>query len=608
MKLVKARVQGFQSFGDSGEIEFSDGINLIIGQNNAGKSAFMRALLPNIPDDRHRTPDKWESYSLGLPTITITVDVSGAEIRDWFLRSGERNYFPVTIYQFQNTTKFIKEIFEKQSLELCITRHPNGEFFSSYPLYQMSRNDSTVQPGQHALITSVDGELEIVPTQISANNDSLPKLLGHAWRRDMFYFAAERMTIGVSALQYQDRLESNASNLPNVLHLLSSDRRNVFMRLVGHLREIFPTVGNLSVGIRPNNSLEVRVWPTESQEHVELSFPLNASGTGVSQVIALLTAIMTVSNAVIMIDEINSFLHPAAVKALLRILQTQYTQHQYIISTHAPEVIAFSNPRTIHLVKRAGYKSSIERLDLSKIGKFREIAEHLGVSMSDVFAAERVIWVEGPTEELCFPYIYQALVNPLPRGMIFISVIATGDFNTKKRDKAMVYDIYKRLTTSTDTLVVSVAFSFDTEKLTETEKNKMQREAGGLLHFLPRRHLECYLINPEAIAAFIISKDPSLAQAVTSVSVEVALQNAAAQQPFFIPEWKGNINESCWLARIDAAALILNVCGTLSEQKAPFAKKNDSLFLLRYIIEHNSKHLIPLRDYVKTLVEAVSPN
>ena len=37
MRLIKARVRGFQSFSDSGEVTFSEGINLIIGQNNAGK-------------------------------------------------------------------------------------------------------------------------------------------------------------------------------------------------------------------------------------------------------------------------------------------------------------------------------------------------------------------------------------------------------------------------------------------------------------------------------------------------------------------------------------------------------------------------------------------
>ena len=424
----------------------------------------------------------------------------------------------------------------------------------------------------------------------------------------MFYFAAERMTIGEATSHYANRLLPNAANLPNVLHMLNSERGSIFQQLVHHLREIFSTVGNLSVRTKPENTfLEVRVWPTEAMERVELSFPLNSSGTGVAQVIALLAAIMTVDNAVIIIDEISSFLHPAAVKALLRILQTRYTQHQYIISTHAPEVIGFSNPKTIHLVKRVGYESFVERLNIEDVGTFQEVAEHLGVSMADVFAADQIIWVEGPTEELCFPYLYQTLVGPLPRGTIITSVLAPGDFLTNRRDKAFAYKVYSRLSAATTKLNVAVAFSFDGEQLTVLEKTKMQRDARDLLHFLPRRHLECYLIDPAAIAAFIISKDPASIGIVTPETVEVALHAAAAIGPLNIPQWKESITDANWLAHVDAANLIADVCGTLSEQRAPFRKKDDSLFFLRHIIENNPPRLTPLKDYVKSLVEAVAP-
>ncbi|TGQ12191.1 MULTISPECIES: AAA family ATPase [unclassified Mesorhizobium] len=310
--------------------------------------------------------------------------------------------------------------------------------------------------------------------------------------------------------------------------------------------------------------------------------------------------------AIFVIDEINSFLHPAAVKTLLRILQTQYYQHQYIISTHAPEVIGFSNPSTIHLVKRAGYESSVERLNLDEVGKFREVAEHLGVSMADVFAAERVVWVEGPTEELCFPYLYQQLVGPLPKGTIITSVAATGDFNSNKRDPAIVYEVYRRLSAAAATLVVSVAFSFDTEKLTDEEKAKMMRDSGGLLHFLPRRHLECYLVDPAAIAAFIVSKDAAATEIVGAESVEAKLKEKAAERPYHISEWNEDITEPLWLTHVDAANLIADVCKTLSEHRVTFSKRNDSLFLLKHILAHNPGRLTPLRDYVQSLVAAVA--
>ncbi len=606
MRLIKARIRGFQSFGDSGEVEFHDGINLIIGQNNAGKSALLRALLPDLPDDQHRTPERWKSYEMPGTEITLTIDISGPEIRDWVLRFSSSLSFPITQGQGRNCDAFMQGIFSRPSLLISVIRPAQFGFSAPYPSHQLFAYTS----GQklHASITPNNGSLKI--QLFGGDHDSLPHLLFAAWKHETFHFDAERMAIGQAPAGYAERLAPNAANLPNILLSLQGERGGVFQKLVAHLREIFPTVGNLSVRTMPgnNNLLEVRVWPTEAMERVELSFPLNASGTGVAQAIALLTAIMTIDKAIIIIDEINSFLHPAAIKALLRILQTQYAQHQYIISTHAPDVISFSNPTTIHLVKREGYESRVKRLDLTKIETFREVAEHLGVSMADVFAAERVIWVEGQTEELCFPYLYQQTKGPLPRGTIFTSVVATGDFHAKKRDRTLVYEIYQRLSAAAAPLVVNVAFSFDGENLTESEKCDMRREAKGkgALDFLPRRHLECYLIDSAAIAAFIAHKDPQPASTVTPDSVAAALKKAAAEKPLHIQEWNGNIADEQWLAGVDAAELIGTVCGTLSEQRVRFAKKADSLFLLQHILKNDRQRFDPLAEYVASLVAAVT--
>jgi hypothetical protein len=422
----------------------------------------------------------------------------------------------------------------------------------------------------------------------------------------MFYFTAERMNIGASAPDSVQRLTPNASNLPAVLLTLSGDQGDLFQKLVRHVREVFSTVGNISV--RPNigGTVEIRIWPTESMKHYELSFPLMQSGTGVSQVISILTAIMTVDDAVLIIDEINSFLHPAAVKALLRILQTEYAQHQYIVSTHSPEVIGFSNPRTVHIVRRDGYESSVTLLRLGEVDAFREVAEHLGVSMSDVFAADRVIWVEGPTEELCFPLLYQeGAGRPLPQGTIFTSVMATGDFMAKRRDKELVYQIYRRLSQVAVPLVVSVAFSFDSENLTEPEKQKMCLESQGAMRFLPRRLIECYLINADAIAAFIAERDGEPTQ-IDGRAVAEKLVALANTEKYKIAEWSGSLEEPAWLSKVDAANLIQDACSLLTEHRVTFNKKDDTLKLLQLVNSANSAQIAELCQYVCSLVDIVN--
>jgi energy-coupling factor transporter ATP-binding protein EcfA2 len=605
MRLRKVRVEGFQSFADSGEIELSDGFNLIIGQNNSGKSALLRAMLPSLPDDRHRTPARWEDFKLAQPKVSFTIEASGIEIHDWSLRSGNAQFFPVNEGEYSDVITLMREIFQSGNVVVNVSRTPSSSFLAEYP----SHNRFQYYQGNRrlcAMLIPSNGELTIKQDAGNAN-DTLPNLFLEAWNNDMFYFMAERMTIGQAVSGHAKRLTPNASNLPNVLHTLNSERGNVFKKLIGHMCEIFPTVGNLSVRSRPdNNNFEISVWPTDAMERVELSFPLNSSGTGVAQVIAILTAIMTVENAVIIIDEVNSFLHPAAVKALLRILQTEYSQHQYVISTHAPEVIGFSNPKTIHLVKRDGYESSVQRLDLTEVSEFREVAEHLGVSMADVFAADRVIWVEGPTEEICFPYLYQEFSGTLlPRGTIVTSVAATGDFN-RKRDREIVYEVYRRLSSAAATLVVSTAFSFDTEELSDDEKAGMAKESGGDLSFLPRRHIECYLINPTAIANMIVAKDPSSFGVVSAETVAAKLTELASGEKFLISEWGGNFEASDWLAKVNAAKLIERATAELSEQRATFNKKEDSLALLKDILTRDRERLRPLYDYIEGLVAHVT--
>jgi hypothetical protein len=249
MRLRTARIQGFQSFADSGEIIFRDGINLVIGQNNAGKSAMLRALLPGIPDDRHRTPERWETFRLPPPKVTLSIEANGSEIRDWVLQSGNPQYIPIPPANSQQSgPSIISQILDHPGFHVVVSHVPGSSFFSEYPSHQLFK------PGNsHTCIGLRPENGEFHYDSLNGNQDSLPTLFWDAWHRDMFYFAPERLTIGESGVGYGARLQPNASNLPNVLHTLSSERGGVFQRLIRHLNAVFSTVGNLSVRTKPEN-------------------------------------------------------------------------------------------------------------------------------------------------------------------------------------------------------------------------------------------------------------------------------------------------------------------------------------------------------------------
>jgi hypothetical protein len=223
--------------------------------------------------------------------------------------------------------------------------------------------------------------------------------------------------------------------------------------------------------------------------------------------------------------------------------------------------------------------------------------------MADVFAAERIIWVEGETEELVFPFLYRELEGPLPPGTVFTSVLATGDFfGGKKRTKQLVYQIYNRLSSAVATLPIAVAFGFDTETLTEAQTAEMVGESQGKLTFLPRRHLECYLLDVDAIAARIRAKDPG--SSATAESVEAELIRLGADRRYG-PGWKGSLADEGWLARCDAANLIDQTMRNISEERVRFEKTKDALELVRHILQREVGQLQPLGDYVRSLVNRV---
>jgi predicted ATPase len=578
MRIREMRIVGFQAFKETNSLVFESGINLIVGQNNSGKSSALRALQADLPDDRYRSPEKWKPEQLPMPEIHLTIEVSGEDIIG-FVHSHKNISLPV---QPNDPEVFLQKLLSMKRISVSFVNRPGQDCQSTYPSHGLFKLGNTQNPYNYS-VSSINGIITFEGA--SSRGDALPNAVREIWRQNMFYFSAERLAIGESGNGYAKRLSPDARNLPNVLMSLLGESGDLFDKLVRHVRAIFPTVGNISVRMRPENSnLEIRVWPTEQRQEVNLSFPLNSSGTGVSQVVAILTAIITLKSAVIVIDEIDNFLHPAAVKNLLRIIQTEYSENQYIISTHAPEVISSSNPSNILIMKRIENNSQFETIKLDDLEKFRSVAQYLGISVADVFAAENVVWVEGPTEELCFPYLFEVGAGEqLPRNTKFISVIATGDFFSKRRDYNLVWEVYDRLSSASNSLVTSVSFSFDSERLTTEEKQDLFKKSRGLVRFLPRRHLECYLLDPTALAEFINQRDIENKISITHKNIEEEIAFFASKQPFLIKEWDGNINNVDWQKNVDAAKLISEIVQKISHSRVYFNKKTDTLKLLQII-------------------------
>jgi energy-coupling factor transporter ATP-binding protein EcfA2 len=612
LRILSADLNDYLSFRECPTIEFREGINLVVGVNNSGKSALLKALNPTLPAQANRSEERFRGSELPSASVTLRIQFSGQRLARAALDMGEVDIpLPHKMRHSANQQEiddFWGDFFKNDRHSFSVPFHGNGNLDQfRYPAHGLFEPSNNPNEGGFVRVSNKKGKLCFGGLGSERERDSVPSILSSICREDIFNFSAERLNVGASGFGNVRRLSHNADNLPAFLHTLMGERGSITDRLKDHLRAIFPTFGNLTIRSNPANGLaEILIWPTTAMEQPELAFPLSESGTGLGQVIAILSVVMTTTESVIIIDEINSFLHPGAVKALLRLFQTEYNQHQYIISTHSSEVISFSNPSTLHLVRREGYRSSVKALKLDQVDELREVTRELGISMTDVFAADRIVWVEGPTEEICFPEIYKAETKKsVPASCKILAVSDTGRL-TEGKNKAAIFQLYRALAEKAAPLVSDVKFSLDSETLTPEQKTDLERAARGSVDFLPRRHLECYLIHAASIAEFIAQRYKetlSDTPVPTAKAVEAALENRAGSKQFKIAEWKNDLEDEAWLARIDAANLINQVCADVSEARLTFNKKRDSLLLLQLVIRNHPAQLAELGDYVRQLVD-----
>jgi ABC-type thiamine transport system ATPase subunit len=346
-----------------------------------------------------------------------------------------------------------------------------------------------------------------------------------------------------------------------------------------------------------NKDVEAQIWsvPVDTERH-DLAVPLAESGTGIGQVLAILYVVLNADQpSVIIVDEPNSFLHPGAMRRLIGIMK-QHPQHQYIMTTHSPAVITAAEPSTLTLARLEGSETKLQSLDVSETEDLRISLAEVGARLSDVFGADDILWVEGRTEELCFPPILEKIADQPLLGTEILGVEHTGDFEGKHAET--IFDIYDKLSTGRGLLPPAVGFVFDREGRSKQEREDLARKSNGSVRFTTRRMYENYLLNPETIAAVINRDDESRDEPVTTDEVEDWMEERGAE----FADDNVDINSDEWIREVHAANLLDELFSDLTETRVQFDKVHHSTALTKLLIEHSPEDL---REIANMLVEAI---
>ena len=145
------------------------------------------------------------------------------------------------------------------------------------------------------------------------------------------------------------------------------------------------------------------------------TLPLEALGTGIHEVVILAAAATVMSGHVVCIEEPEIHLHPLLQRKFLEHLG-KATENQYLIATHSAHLLDERDVNVFH-VRLSDGKSVVERA-VGPSGKFK-VCVDLGYRASDLLQANCIIWVEGPSDRIYVRHWLRCVAPELIEGTHF---------------------------------------------------------------------------------------------------------------------------------------------------------------------------------------------
>ena len=275
MKITGLRLVGIRCFEDTGDLTCRSKFNIFVGQNNAGKSTILRALLSyqGFPFDegdvRPSALNAWTSVALG--DVCATDNFSGkvatqGNMRINLVQRGDSaRYFdaPVHIGAFSN--------------QIFIQQRPYHVLVPFLAKRKASGFSEAINAGVHTPIT---GTLQ----NLYSNVDVLATA-GHP--NHEAYLAATREILG------------------------------------------------LTITTKPSVGGKVAGFYLDAENFITL----DRMGDGVTEIIALVTELCLARNKIFVLEEPETNLHPRGLKALLNMVRASAEHNQFFIATHSNVVV-----------------------------------------------------------------------------------------------------------------------------------------------------------------------------------------------------------------------------------------------------------------------------
>lgn len=375
-------------------IEFSPGINILIGNNNSGKSTIIKALY-NLQSHNLKSADIRNYAKYGR--IHVVVSGISAEVNEsLFERDPELQGPRSDIYEIRTILKPKNTTFEQK-------------FFDPRVILAVWKNDTYIfkKAGNH--ISGMNFP------KFSENEDENNFIYPFLSRRKAVGFYTE--TNKTTTVQVSEDLRFLTSKIQRISNVSHPDNQ----RYVKYCTEILGFTPGAVTEMDNNRGIAPGIL-TGSNKTISVS----DMGEGVANIVGLLTYLFTENNKLFLIEELENDIHPKALKKLLDLIIEKSKSNQFVISTHSNIVLRYlgslENSKIFHIEQSLEGEYKMPTSKISEIQnepeKLMEILMNLGYEFMDFGLYEAYLILEESSSEeiinkIVIPYFVPSLSGRL---------------------------------------------------------------------------------------------------------------------------------------------------------------------------------------------------
>lgn len=231
-------------------------------------------------------------------------------------------------------------------------------------------------------------------------------------------------------------------------------------------------------------------------------FLIEANGAGIREALRIILDLELKNPRIVLIEEPEVHLHPGLSRVVAGYLQQRSQGVQMFVTTHSTDFVDLASFQNVFLVSRDHNSRTICQPVIPEEGASKIPAE-LGLRLSTVFMFDKLIFVEGPSDESVFRVFAKATDVDLTKANVgFVYMNGVRNFAYFAAESTL--DLLSRRR-------IQMWFVTDRDESTDAEVLRMTDRLAGRarLTVLEKRELENYLLNSTAITSFITDKQKS---------------------------------------------------------------------------------------------------